>query len=48
MLRSLVAPGQQEPADEARYQEALRVTGLLEDLDALPGGDQTEIGERGR
>ena len=47
LKKNILISGQQEPADEARYQEALRVTGLLEDLDALPGGDQTEIGERG-
>jgi ATP-binding cassette subfamily C (CFTR/MRP) protein 1 len=33
--------------DEARYAEALRVSGLEEDLASLPAGDATEIGERG-
>ena len=30
--------------DEARYNEALWVSGLLPDLEALPQGDLTEIG----
>jgi ABC-type multidrug transport system fused ATPase/permease subunit len=47
LRQNVLVSGPQEPVDEARYQEALRVTGLLEDLDALPGGDHTEIGERG-
>ncbi|GLT68249.1 hypothetical protein SLA2020_404980 [Shorea laevis] len=31
----------------ARYQKAIDVTALRPDLDLLPGGDLTEIGERG-
>ncbi|XP_062162979.1 ABC transporter C family member 2-like [Alnus glutinosa] len=31
----------------ARYQKAIDVTALRHDLDLLPGGDLTEIGERG-
>ena len=30
--------------DEHRYAETLRACGLLEDLEQLPGGDQTIIG----
>jgi ATP-binding cassette subfamily C (CFTR/MRP) protein 1 len=33
--------------DEERYQVALRASDLLTDIKQLPGGDQTEIGERG-
>ncbi|KDP34963.1 hypothetical protein JCGZ_09251 [Jatropha curcas] len=33
--------------DSARYQKAIDVTSLQHDLDLLPGGDLTEIGERG-
>lgn len=29
-----------------RYQQALETCALLADLDMLPGGDQTEIGEK--
>lgn len=29
-----------------RYQQALETCALLADLDVLPGGDQTEIGEK--
>ncbi|KAL3922139.1 MAG: hypothetical protein SGILL_002364, partial [Bacillariaceae sp.] len=36
-----------EPVDEARYQRALEVCALRHDLDILPHGDQTEIGEKG-
>ncbi|CAE8691957.1 unnamed protein product [Polarella glacialis] len=32
---------------EADYSEALAVSALLPDLEVLPGGDQTEIGEKG-
>lgn len=31
-----------------RYQQALETCALLADLDVLPGGDQTEIGEKVR
>ena len=33
--------------DRERYREALRVCQLREDLEILPAGDQTEIGENG-
>jgi len=33
--------------DETRYQEILTVCALQDDIDILPAGDQTEIGERG-
>ena len=33
--------------DEDRYQEVLEACALLPDLAVLPGGDQTEIGEKG-
>jgi hypothetical protein len=33
--------------DSSTYREALELTHLIEDLDALPAGDRTEIGERG-
>lgn len=35
------------PFDADRYNRAIRVAGLQRDLSLLPGGDQTEIGERG-
>jgi len=33
--------------DDARYIETVEACALLADLEALPGGDQTEIGEKG-
>ena len=33
--------------DEQRYNDTIRACGLLEDLEQLPGGDETIIGERG-
>lgn len=33
--------------DSRRYQETLERSSLVKDLDLLPYGDQTEIGERG-
>eukprot|EP00303_Exanthemachrysis_gayraliae_P000900 CAMPEP_0205999878 /NCGR_PEP_ID=MMETSP1464-20131121/1128_1 /ASSEMBLY_ACC=CAM_ASM_001124 /TAXON_ID=119497 /ORGANISM="Exanthemachrysis gayraliae, Strain RCC1523" /LENGTH=94 /DNA_ID=CAMNT_0053373109 /DNA_START=19 /DNA_END=300 /DNA_ORIENTATION=- len=36
-----------QPFDEARYRAALRLAALDRDLDSLPAGDATEIGERG-
>ncbi|KAJ4837826.1 Multidrug resistance-associated protein 1 [Turnera subulata] len=33
--------------DSTRYEKAIDVTALQHDLDLLPGGDLTEIGERG-
>uniref|UniRef100_A0A8C5JT10 ABC-type glutathione-S-conjugate transporter n=1 Tax=Junco hyemalis TaxID=40217 RepID=A0A8C5JT10_JUNHY len=33
--------------DEARYQQVLKACALLPDLELLPAGDQTEIGEKG-
>lgn len=35
------------PFDAKRYYQALTVCNLKEDLNMLPGGDETEIGERG-
>lgn len=34
-------------ADEDRYQEVVAACALLPDLDILPGGESTEIGEKG-
>ncbi|XP_072883060.1 ATP-binding cassette sub-family C member 2 [Hemitrygon akajei] len=33
--------------NEARYRKILEACALLQDLELLPGGDQTEIGEKG-
>ncbi|KAK3834478.1 MAG: multidrug resistance-associated protein 3 [Linnemannia gamsii] len=33
--------------DQARYDQVIMASGLLPDIDMLPAGDQTEIGERG-
>ncbi|XP_061228390.1 ATP-binding cassette sub-family C member 2 isoform X2 [Neopsephotus bourkii] len=33
--------------DEARYQQVIKACALLPDLEQLPAGDQTEIGEKG-
>ncbi|AMD21977.1 HFR122Cp [Eremothecium sinecaudum] len=35
------------PFDEERYKEVIRACSLRSDLDTFPGGDYTEIGERG-
>lgn len=35
------------PFESRRYEKAIDVTALRHDLDLLPGGDLTEIGERG-
>lgn len=35
------------PYDEARYNHILKICELETDLDILPGGDLTEIGEKG-
>ncbi|KAF1321108.1 Atp-binding protein, partial [Globisporangium splendens] len=35
------------PFDAARYENAIRVSSLKKDLAILPGGDRTEIGEKG-
>lgn len=35
------------PFQPSRYEETIKVTALQHDLDLLPGGDLTEIGERG-
>ncbi|XP_024373624.1 ABC transporter C family member 2 [Physcomitrium patens] len=35
------------PFDADKYNRAIRVAGLQRDLSLLPGGDHTEIGERG-
>ncbi|XP_041981791.1 multidrug resistance-associated protein 1 isoform X4 [Aricia agestis] len=36
-----------KPLDKARYEHAISVCALKPDFDVLPGGDQTEIGEKG-
>ncbi|XP_043820736.1 ATP-binding cassette sub-family C member 3 [Dromiciops gliroides] len=36
-----------QPMDQKRYQGVLEACALLTDLNVLPGGDQTEIGEKG-
>ena len=36
-----------DPVDEARYQRAIECCALKHDLEMLPAGDQTEIGEKG-
>ncbi|KAF8941682.1 hypothetical protein BGZ58_000018 [Dissophora ornata] len=36
-----------KPFDQERYERVLQACSLLHDLDMLPAGDQTEIGERG-
>lgn len=33
--------------DTLRYEEVIKATALVRDLDLLPQGDQTEVGERG-
>jgi ABC-type multidrug transport system fused ATPase/permease subunit len=35
------------PMDEARYQEVLKATALIDDLAQMPDGDMTEIGSKG-
>ena len=47
LRKNITICGRQDPVDERRYAEALRVAGLVDDLAALAGGDGTEIGERG-
>ncbi|XP_059804131.1 ATP-binding cassette sub-family C member 3 isoform X2 [Hypanus sabinus] len=36
-----------EPLNEQKYSEVLEACALVSDLNVLPGGDQTEIGEKG-
>lgn len=36
-----------DPVDEARYKRAIECCALKHDLEMLPAGDQTEIGEKG-
>ncbi|XP_055346997.1 multidrug resistance-associated protein 1-like [Paramacrobiotus metropolitanus] len=36
-----------KPLDEARYKRVIEACALAPDLEMLPGGDQTEIGEKG-
>jgi len=36
-----------EPVDEAKYERAIQCCALTHDLEMLPAGDQTEIGEKG-
>ena len=35
------------PYDEARYNTVVAACALLEDIENLPAGDQTQIGEKG-
>ncbi|XP_063601958.1 ATP-binding cassette sub-family C member 3-like [Penaeus indicus] len=44
-LRENIVWGQ--PFDETRYQKVVKACALQPDLDMLPGGDMTEIGEKG-
>lgn len=44
-LRSNIVFGR--PYDEAKFQEAIRVCELQRDVDTLPRGVDTEIGEKG-
>ena len=34
------------PMDQCRYQKVLEACSLIQDLDMLPAGDMTEIGEK--
>ena len=36
-----------QPLDVRRYEKVIEACGLRPDLDVLPSGDATEIGERG-
>ena len=36
-----------KPSDKKRYDKVLEACALVTDLKILPGGDQTEIGEKG-
>ena len=36
-----------QPYDDARYAAVLKACALSDDVDLLPAGDQTELGERG-
>ena len=36
-----------EPYDKNWYEEVIEACALRTDLEMLPGGDQTEIGEKG-
>ena len=45
ILRDNILFGQ--PMDEARYNKVIGCCQLADDLRQLPGGDLTEIGERG-
>ena len=44
-LRQNVLFGQQD--DEVRFREVIRACSLEQDLEVLPNGDETEIGEKG-
>ena len=47
LKRNVTICGRQSPVDEARYAEALKVSGLIDDLSAFAAGDLTEIGAKG-
>ena len=36
-----------KPYDKNRYEKVINACALKTDLEILPGGDQTEIGEKG-
>ena len=44
-LRQNVVFGQQD--DEVRFREVIRACSLEHDLEVLPNGEETEIGEKG-
>jgi len=46
-LRANITFGSNGAFDARRYARAIQSTALQPDLDALPGGDMTEIGEKG-
>ncbi|KAF9567761.1 pleiotropic drug resistance ABC transporter [Agrocybe pediades] len=46
-IRDNIIFGSPAPFDEARYQAVLDASALRQDLDMLPAGDATEIGEKG-
>ena len=44
-LRQNILFGQQD--DEVRFREVIRACSLEQDLEVLPNGEETEIGEKG-
>ena len=45
-VRQNVAPGEKKPSEE-RLEKAIEAACLNDDLNRLPKGDRTEVGERG-